>query len=151
VGVKVKRPAVGGGAEQPAFMAPKVEPRGGRVVIGGSVAEGFTPVRAAFESNFHDRHELGASVALYRGAEPLVDLWGGYRDVAGTRPWERDLSPGLLDQQGLAGLVLGLVGQQRSTVAHQQVGDLLDPMSGGTQTTGLDITSLTRTPAFLQR
>jgi CubicO group peptidase (beta-lactamase class C family) len=81
----------------------------GRVVSGGSVVEGFEPVRAAFESNFRDRDELGASVALYRGAEPLVDLWGGYRDVAGTRPWERDTMVLVYStSKGLAGLAVAL-------------------------------------------
>jgi CubicO group peptidase (beta-lactamase class C family) len=81
----------------------------GRVVIGGSVAEGFEPVQAAFESNFRDHDELGASVALYRGAEPLVDLWGGYRDVAGTRPWERDTMVLVYStSKGLAGLAVAV-------------------------------------------
>src|SRR4029453_4622158 len=81
----------------------------GRVVSGGSVVEGFEPVRAAFESNFRDRDELGASVALYRGAEPLVDLWGGYRDVGGTRPGERDTMVLVYStSKGLAGLAVAL-------------------------------------------
>ena len=89
----------------------------GRSVIGGSVAEGFEPVRAVFESNFRDRDELGASVALYRGPEPLVDLWGGYRDVAGTRPWERDTMVLVYStSKGLAGLAVA--------VAHSR--ELLD-------------------------
>jgi CubicO group peptidase (beta-lactamase class C family) len=59
-------------------------------MIGGVVADGFEPVRAAFEANLRRRGELGAAcVAYYRGAL-VVDLWGGYRDVARSAPWERD-------------------------------------------------------------
>jgi len=34
--------------------------------------------------------DVGASVAVYVGGEPVVDLWGGYADAQRTRPWERD-------------------------------------------------------------
>ena len=32
----------------------------------------------------------GASFAVNVGGECVVDLWGGYRDLAHTEPWERD-------------------------------------------------------------
>ncbi|WP_250401761.1 serine hydrolase domain-containing protein [Streptomyces cellostaticus] len=50
----------------------------------------FTAVREAFEENFRERGELGAAVAVTVGGETVVDLWGGWADAAGTRPWERD-------------------------------------------------------------
>ncbi len=34
--------------------------------------------------------DVGASVAVYVGDEPVVDLWGGYADAQRTRLWERD-------------------------------------------------------------
>ena len=45
--------------------------------IGGTVAPGFEPVRDEFERNFAERGEVGAACCVYRGAEPVVDLWGG--------------------------------------------------------------------------
>jgi CubicO group peptidase (beta-lactamase class C family) len=59
-------------------------------MIGGVVAEGFEPVRAAFEANFRRRGELGAACAAYYRGALVVDLWGGYRDVGRRAPWEED-------------------------------------------------------------
>lgn len=62
-------------------------------MIEGAVSPGFQAVRDAFAANF-DRpeayREIGASLAVYRHGECLVDLWGGHADRAGTRPWRRD-------------------------------------------------------------
>jgi CubicO group peptidase (beta-lactamase class C family) len=37
-----------------------------------------------------DGQDVGASVAVFVGDEPVVDLWGGYADAERTRLWERD-------------------------------------------------------------
>ncbi|MFJ2160568.1 serine hydrolase domain-containing protein [Streptomyces sp. NPDC087856] len=50
----------------------------------------FTAVRTALEENFRDRGELGAAVTVTVGGETVADLWGGWADAAGSRPWERD-------------------------------------------------------------
>jgi CubicO group peptidase (beta-lactamase class C family) len=50
----------------------------------------FAAVREAFEHNFRERGELGAAVAVTVDGTTVVDLWGGWADAAGTRPWERD-------------------------------------------------------------
>lgn len=50
----------------------------------------FAAVREAFEDNFRERGELGAAVAVTVDGTTVVDLWGGWADTAGTRPWERD-------------------------------------------------------------
>ena len=60
------------------------------VAIEGQVQPGFEPVRAAFEKNFAERHDVGASVCVYRHGEPVVDLWGGTADVTTNRPWSAD-------------------------------------------------------------
>jgi len=52
------------------------------------VAQGFEPVAALFERQLRD--ELGAALCVYRGDECVVDLHGGFADVARTRPWQRD-------------------------------------------------------------
>ena len=57
-----------------------------RVAVHGTVASGYEPVRAAFEQNFASGKELGAHFAVYRDGAPLVDLWGGSADEAGTVP-----------------------------------------------------------------
>ena len=57
--------------------------------VHGQVADGWEPVRAAFEANFADRGEVGASVCLTHEGETVVDLWGGTIDKEGT-PWDED-------------------------------------------------------------
>jgi CubicO group peptidase (beta-lactamase class C family) len=47
-------------------------------------------VREAFGANFRARGEPGAAVCVSVGGKPVVDLWGGYADIANTRPWQRD-------------------------------------------------------------
>ncbi len=58
--------------------------------IHGTCTAGFEPVREAFERNFREHGEVGASVALVVDGEPVVDLWAGWADRERTRPWERD-------------------------------------------------------------
>jgi CubicO group peptidase (beta-lactamase class C family) len=60
-----------------------------QVPVGGYVDPGFERVRAVFERNFEERNEPGAACAACHRGEKVVD-WGGYRDVARTRPWTED-------------------------------------------------------------
>ncbi|MEW1656037.1 serine hydrolase domain-containing protein [Streptomyces sp. NPDC093707] len=59
-------------------------------IVNGHCAPGFEGVRAAFERNFREHDEVGAAVAVLRDGAPVVDLWGGHADAAGSRAWERD-------------------------------------------------------------
>ena len=59
-------------------------------MIHGECAPRFAAVRRAFEDNFTQGREVGASFAATLRGETVVDLWGGYADGAKTRPWERD-------------------------------------------------------------
>jgi len=58
--------------------------------ITGRIDPQFAPVWDAFRHNFAAGEEQGASVALMIGDRPVVDLWGGYRDAAGSQPWQED-------------------------------------------------------------
>jgi CubicO group peptidase (beta-lactamase class C family) len=58
--------------------------------INGWVADGFGAVRDAFEANFRERNEIGAACAVFHRGEPVVDLWGGWRDPKTRAPWEED-------------------------------------------------------------
>lgn len=60
------------------------------VEIHGEVASGFEGVREAFAENFTQRSELGASVAVVRGGEVLVNLWAGWVDAEHTGRWQAD-------------------------------------------------------------
>jgi CubicO group peptidase (beta-lactamase class C family) len=58
--------------------------------IHGSCAAGFEPVREAFAANFAQQDEIGASVAVVAGGQPVVNLWAGWADPARTRAWQED-------------------------------------------------------------
>ncbi len=55
--------------------------------MSGFARDGFEGVAAAFESNFHERGELGAAFAATWGGRPVVDLWGGIADARTGAPW----------------------------------------------------------------
>ncbi len=44
----------------------------------------------AFRANFASGAEVGAAVCVYHQGKPVVDLWGGFADAAGTDPWRAD-------------------------------------------------------------
>lgn len=50
----------------------------------------FAPVRAAFLENFTKRGEPDAAVSVMLRGEPVVDIWGGWKDKAREKPWEED-------------------------------------------------------------
>lgn len=58
--------------------------------ISGSCASSLGAVKDAFASNFSLNNDIGASVAVVKDGELVVDLWGGHQDVARTTPWTRD-------------------------------------------------------------
>ena len=60
------------------------------VEIHGECDPQFAEVREAFEENFTERGDIGAAGAVTIDGEPVVDLWAGHADAAGTRAWERD-------------------------------------------------------------
>ncbi len=64
--------------------------RTNHVLIEGTVAPGWEPVRAAFVDNFERRGELGAACAIYQDGRKVVDLWGGVRDGATGAAWGED-------------------------------------------------------------
>ncbi|MDB5480876.1 MAG: Penicillin-binding protein beta-lactamase class [Caulobacteraceae bacterium] len=60
------------------------------VAVEGHSSAKFDRVREAFEAHFSEHNELGAAVAVSIGGETVVELWGGWKDPARTRPWTRD-------------------------------------------------------------
>lgn len=59
-------------------------------MVQGYVAPGLEEVYEVFKRNFEERDELGAALVVYRQGEPLIDLWGGFRDGKEKLPWEKD-------------------------------------------------------------
>jgi CubicO group peptidase (beta-lactamase class C family) len=58
--------------------------------IEGACSPEFIPVLEAFERNFIAHGEVGAALAVYRGEERVVDLWGGVADPETGRAWTED-------------------------------------------------------------
>jgi CubicO group peptidase (beta-lactamase class C family) len=58
--------------------------------IHGFAAGGFEMVRHAFAANLEQHGDVGAACAVYRRGVPVVDLWAGFADLEGGRPWTED-------------------------------------------------------------
>jgi CubicO group peptidase (beta-lactamase class C family) len=56
----------------------------------GTAATAFEAVADEFSRNFAERGELGAGVCVIHRGRVVVDLWGGWREEAHSRPWQRD-------------------------------------------------------------
>jgi CubicO group peptidase (beta-lactamase class C family) len=59
-------------------------------LIQGTCDSAFSAVKAAFIENFRSLDEVGAAVCIRIDGQTVVDLWGGHRDAARTRPWKHD-------------------------------------------------------------
>jgi CubicO group peptidase (beta-lactamase class C family) len=60
------------------------------VAVKGYTTPQFDSVRSVFASNFEHEGEVGAAVSVYRHGEKVIDLWGGYADVAQKAEWKMD-------------------------------------------------------------
>ncbi len=58
--------------------------------IHGTVANGYEPVRDAFEAAFEGKPTMGGALAIRRDGDVVVDLWGGVADERDRRAWEAD-------------------------------------------------------------
>lgn len=65
----------------------------GTIDIHGKIAAGFEGVRDAFAANFETAGEIGASFAIWKEGDYLVDIWAGHKDAARTQNWNRDTLP----------------------------------------------------------
>ena len=73
----------------------------------------FEPVRDAFSAGFADGLELGASLAIEIDGHSVVDLWGGFADVARQRPWARDTIACVFScTKGLAAIALLMLAER---------------------------------------
>ena len=58
--------------------------------VQGVAGDRFEGVRNQFQTHLDTGADIGASFCVTRDGETVVDLWGGFADVEGTRPWEKD-------------------------------------------------------------
>ena len=60
------------------------------VRINGHCDPRFEAVKAAFETNFREHGDVGASVAITLDGAFVVDLWGGHLDEDQSKLWQKD-------------------------------------------------------------
>ncbi|PYK48263.1 MAG: esterase [Verrucomicrobia bacterium] len=54
---------------------------------GGQLLQQLKPL---FQENFERFGELGAAVSVWQNGKPIIDLYGGFRDVHREKPWTSD-------------------------------------------------------------
>jgi CubicO group peptidase (beta-lactamase class C family) len=59
-------------------------------MVRGSADRRFRPLVQRFAGMFRRPSQGGGALAVYWRGEPVVDVWTGYADSTGGRPWERD-------------------------------------------------------------
>ena len=92
------------------------------VPLNGSCAAGFERVRDAFTSNFTDGDDVGAAVAVWVEGDLVVNLWGGFADAAGLRPWRRDtLTSVYSGSKGLTSTCVHLLADRGQVDLHAPV------------------------------
>ena len=70
----------------------------------------FVPVREAFETNYRVEEEVGSCTAVVVDGVPVVDLWGGFKDKACTKPWERETIVCMMSvTKGVAGITFNIL------------------------------------------
>jgi len=57
---------------------------------GGYCDSRFSRVNEEFIENFKQRDERGGALAVWHDGRLVVDIWGGWSDVARQSPWQRD-------------------------------------------------------------
>jgi|TARA_B100000315_G_C14586829_1_gene593481 CubicO group peptidase (beta-lactamase class C family) len=67
----------------------------------------------AFEQNFLDDRELGASIACVHEGELVVNLWAGHANLARTRPWAEDTLPCVFSTTKLFTVTCALIAVDR--------------------------------------
>jgi len=60
------------------------------IPIQGHCDPRFAKLRSAFEQGLASGEEVGAAVSVTVDGEPVVDLWGGWKDAQKQTPWKRD-------------------------------------------------------------
>lgn len=77
--------------------------------IDGVVVPQFDGVRRAFERNFVELGEQGATCAIYHRGQKVVDLWGGQRCTLSSLPWtEHTLALVFSVSKGMAAAALAV-------------------------------------------
>ncbi len=77
--------------------------------VNGHCDPAFARVRDALAEVLVSGFEVGAALVVYVDGRAVADLWGGYADLARSRPWQRDTIVNLYS----VGKAIGAVGALR--------------------------------------
>jgi CubicO group peptidase (beta-lactamase class C family) len=86
------------------------EARGRATPVNGTLETQFEPVLAAFQANYREEDEVGSSVSVVLDGRTVVDLWGGWRDGARQREWQRDTLVCMMSvSKGITGMAFNIL------------------------------------------
>ncbi len=89
----------------------------------GGYADGYERVARVFARHLAQGLEVGASLAVYRRGEPVVDLWGGLTDRRGE-PWRRETRVVVFSvTKGLMAMALQLLADRGALAWDREVAD----------------------------
>jgi CubicO group peptidase (beta-lactamase class C family) len=80
------------------------------VPLNGTCEPRFEPVLDAFMQNYRVEDEVGSAVSVLVDGRTVVDLWGGWKDGARQREWQRDTLVCMMSvSKGIMGLAFSLL------------------------------------------
>ena len=84
---------------------------GGRPTpVNGMLEPQFEAVLAAFQDNYRNEDEVGSAVSVVVDGRTVVDLWGGWRDGAREREWQRDTLVCMMSvSKGITGMAFNIL------------------------------------------
>ena len=86
------------------------ESRGRATPLNGMLEPQFEPVLAAFQENYRMEDEVGSAVSVVLDGRTVVDVWGGWRDGARQREWQRDTLVCMMSvSKGITGLAFNML------------------------------------------
>lgn len=92
--------------------------------VGGHVAPGFEPVREAFARHIA-AGMLGGACTIYHRGECVVDLHGGWKNEARTRPWDNQTITLVFSvSKGLSGAACALAASRGYFDYDQPIGEV---------------------------
>ena len=92
--------------------------------IAGTCLPRFAAVRDAFAANFAERGDVGASLCLIVDGETAVDLHGGWRDAARSKPWQADTLVNLWSTtKGVAAIAFAMLADRGLMAYDDRVAD----------------------------
>jgi CubicO group peptidase (beta-lactamase class C family) len=84
---------------------------GGRPTpVNGMLEPQFEAVLEAFQENYRNEDEVGSAVSVVADGHTVVDLWGGWRDGARQREWQRDTLVCMMSvSKGITGMAFNIL------------------------------------------